>query len=92
MVFTDDNTGWLQFGEINRYADKAIAEGTIPPMIIVMPNGDSSFPISTLMMVKKSMRIFLSKNSCLQSKKRTGSKQTRNTGALLAFQWVAMVP
>jgi len=45
--FTDDNTGWLQFGEINRYADKAIAEGTIPPMIIVMPNGDSSFYINS---------------------------------------------
>lgn len=45
--FTDDNTGWLQFGEINRYADKAIAEGTIPPMIIIMPNGDSSFYINS---------------------------------------------
>ncbi|MBS1577122.1 MAG: esterase family protein [Bacteroidetes bacterium] len=45
--FTDDNTGWLQFGEINRYADKAIADGTIPPMIIVMPNGDSSFYINS---------------------------------------------
>ena len=45
--FTDDNTGWLQFGEVNRYADKAIAEGTIPPMIIVMPNGDSSFYINS---------------------------------------------
>jgi len=45
--FSDDNTGWLQFGEINRYADKAIAEGTIPPMIIVMPNGDSSFYINS---------------------------------------------
>jgi S-formylglutathione hydrolase FrmB len=44
--FTDDHTGWLQFGEINRYADKAIQEGTIPPMIIVMPNGDSSFYIN----------------------------------------------
>ncbi len=41
--YTDDNTGWLQFGEINRYADKAIADGTIPPMIIIMPNGDSSW-------------------------------------------------
>lgn len=40
--YTDDNTGWLQFGEINRLADKAIAEGTIAPMILVMPNGDSS--------------------------------------------------
>ncbi|MGI8952029.1 MAG: alpha/beta hydrolase [Chitinophagaceae bacterium] len=45
--FTDDNTGWLQFGEINRYADKAIADGTIPPMIIVMPNGDSSWYINS---------------------------------------------
>jgi len=45
--YTDDNTGWLQFGEIDRYADKAIADGTIPPMIIVMPNGDSSFYINS---------------------------------------------
>ena len=45
--YTDDNTGWLQYGEINRYADKAIEEGTIPPMIIVMPNGDSSFYINS---------------------------------------------
>ncbi|MEO5996290.1 MAG: alpha/beta hydrolase-fold protein [Chitinophagaceae bacterium] len=45
--YTDDNTGWLQFGEINRYADKAISEGTIPPMIIVMPNGDSSWYINS---------------------------------------------
>jgi enterochelin esterase-like enzyme len=45
--YTDDNTGWLQFGEINRLADKAIGEGTIPPMIIVMPNADSSWYINS---------------------------------------------
>jgi enterochelin esterase-like enzyme len=45
--YTDDNTGWLQFGEVNRYADNAIKEGTIPPMIIVMPNGDSSWYINS---------------------------------------------
>ncbi|HEX5154342.1 MAG TPA: alpha/beta hydrolase-fold protein [Parafilimonas sp.] len=45
--FTDDNTGWLQFGEINRYADKAIANGTIPPMAIIMPNADSSWYINS---------------------------------------------
>ncbi len=44
--FSDDNTGWLQFGEINRYADKAIADGSIPPMIIIMPNADSSWYIN----------------------------------------------
>ena len=45
--YSDDNTGWLQFGEINRFADKAIADGTIPPMIIIMPNGDSSWYINS---------------------------------------------
>lgn len=45
--YSDDNTGWLQFGEINRYADKAIADGIIPPMIIIMPNGDSSWYINS---------------------------------------------
>lgn len=45
--YTDDNTSWVQFGEINHYADKAIAEGTIPPMIIIMPNGDSSWYINS---------------------------------------------
>ena len=41
--YSDDDTGWLQFGEINRLADKAITDGTIPPMIIVMPDGFVSF-------------------------------------------------
>jgi S-formylglutathione hydrolase FrmB len=41
--YSDDDTGWLQFGEINRLADKAIADGTIAPMIIVMPDGFVSF-------------------------------------------------
>lgn len=45
--YTDDNTGWLQFGEVNRYADKAIYEGSIPPMIIVMPDADSSWYINS---------------------------------------------
>ena len=45
--YTDNNTGWLQFGEVNRYADKAIEDGTIPPMIIIMPNGDSSWYINS---------------------------------------------
>ena len=45
--YTDDNTAWLQYGEVNRYADQAIADGTIPPMIIVMPDADSSFYINS---------------------------------------------
>lgn len=37
--YSDDDTGWLQFGEVNQAADKGIREGTIPPMIIAMPDG-----------------------------------------------------
>ncbi len=37
--YTDDDTGWLQFGEANRIADEAISKGEIPPMILVMPDG-----------------------------------------------------
>lgn len=45
--YTDDHTAWVQFGEVNRYVDKAIAEGIIPPMIIVMPDADSSWYMNT---------------------------------------------
>jgi len=45
--YGDDQTGWLQFGEINRYADKAIAEGKISPMIIVMPDAKTTFYINS---------------------------------------------
>ena len=34
----DDQTGWIQFGEVLRIADKAILKGTATPMIIVMPD------------------------------------------------------
>jgi S-formylglutathione hydrolase FrmB len=37
--YTDDDSGWLQYGEIDRMADKAIQSGEIPPMIIAMPDG-----------------------------------------------------
>jgi len=43
----DNNTGWVQFGEINRLADKAISDGTIPPMILIMPDGTKSFYINS---------------------------------------------
>jgi enterochelin esterase-like enzyme len=34
----DDQTGWVQFGEVQHIADKAIMEGNATPMIIVMPD------------------------------------------------------
>jgi len=37
----DDQTGWVQFGEVLHIADKAIAEGKSTSMIIVMPDADT---------------------------------------------------
>ena len=37
----DDQTGWVQFGEVLRITDKAIKEGTATPMIIVMPDANT---------------------------------------------------
>lgn len=37
----DDQTGWIQFGEIQHTADKAIADGSATSMIVVMPDADT---------------------------------------------------
>ncbi|KQS26843.1 esterase family protein [Dyadobacter sp. Leaf189] len=37
----DDQTGWVQFGMVQHIADKAIADGTAAPMIIVMPDANT---------------------------------------------------
>ena len=37
----DDQTGWIQFGEVLHIADKAIRDGSATPMIIVMPDASA---------------------------------------------------
>jgi len=37
----DDQTGWVQFGEVQRIADQAFKDGTATPMIIVMPDANT---------------------------------------------------
>ncbi|MHB8054160.1 MAG: alpha/beta hydrolase [Candidatus Aminicenantales bacterium] len=37
--YTDNESAWIQWGEVQQAADQAIAERRIPPMIIVMPDG-----------------------------------------------------
>lgn len=41
--YSDDETGWIQFGEANRIADKGIANGDFSSCIIVMPDGKVSW-------------------------------------------------
>ena len=45
--YSDDETGWVQFGEINRIADQGIENGEIAPCIIVMPDGKVSWYINS---------------------------------------------
>ncbi len=37
----DDQTGWVQFGEVLNIADKAINEGIATPMVIIMPDANT---------------------------------------------------
>lgn len=37
--YSDDETGWIQFGEANEIADKGIAKGAFPACIIIIPDG-----------------------------------------------------
>ena len=37
----DDQTGWIQFGEVLHIADKAINSGKATPMVIVMPDASA---------------------------------------------------
>lgn len=43
----DDETGWIQLGEIAHYADQSISSGNATPMIIVMPDGFKSYYINS---------------------------------------------
>ncbi len=44
--YTDNDMGWIQFGEANMIADEAIANREIPTMILVMPDGGLSWYIN----------------------------------------------
>ena len=37
----DDQTGWVQFGEVQHIADKVIADGNSTAMIVVMPDANT---------------------------------------------------
>lgn len=45
--YTDDETGWTQFGQTPEIADKVINSGEAPPMIIVMPDAGVTWYMNT---------------------------------------------
>jgi enterochelin esterase-like enzyme len=44
--YTDNETGWTQYGEVSSIADKAISSGDATPMIIAMPDGGVTWYIN----------------------------------------------
>jgi S-formylglutathione hydrolase FrmB len=44
--YTDNDMGWIQFGEAHLIADEAIVKQQIPPMILAMPDGGVSWYIN----------------------------------------------
>lgn len=45
--YSDDETGWIQFGEANSIADKGIANGDFTSCIIIMPDGKVSWYVNS---------------------------------------------
>ena len=37
--YSDDETVWIQFGQANQIVDKGVAEGKVPPCILIIPDG-----------------------------------------------------
>jgi len=45
--YSDDDSGWIQFGEANRLLDAAIMSGEIPPIVLILPDGEVSFYVNS---------------------------------------------
>ncbi|RMG70267.1 MAG: esterase family protein [Bacteroidetes bacterium] len=45
--YSDDETAWVQFGEVNATLDRGIAARELPPMIVVMPDAKVTWYINT---------------------------------------------
>lgn len=46
--YSDDQTGWVQFGEVKRIADQTIGSGRAAEMIIVMPDAEVTWYMNDL--------------------------------------------
>ena len=86
--YTDNETNWIQMGQMKTIADRAIANEEAVPMIIVMPDA-WILGISTRMMEKYLMKTCFLKNLSPIWKKHTGFAVTKKAGQLPDCRWVA---
>lgn len=45
--YSDDETGWIQFGEVKTIADEGIKNGEVTPCIIIMPDGKVTWYVNS---------------------------------------------
>ena len=45
--YSDDETAWVQFGEVHATLDRGIAQRELPPMIVVMPDAKVTWYLNT---------------------------------------------
>jgi S-formylglutathione hydrolase FrmB len=57
--YTDDETAWVQFGEIDRQANQSILAGEIPPMILIMPDAKVTWYVNDVEGKKKYEDFFI---------------------------------
>ena len=86
--YTDDQTGWIQFGEVLRITDKAINDGAATPMIIIMPDADTGFPgYTNAMNGMWNYENFFFEELMPQVENRFRIKKRNNLEQSLACQW-----
>ena len=87
--YTDDETAWVQFGEIDRQADAAILSGEIPPMILVMPDAKVTWYVNDAA-GKNATKTFSLENSSHILIGLIGHARRKNLEESQACQWAVM--
>ena len=87
--YTDNHTGWIQFGEVLQLADNALIKGEATPMIIVMPDADTGIPgyANTLSGKWNYEDFFFLRSLCPMWKPVLGSKKRNVLELFLGYLW-----
>jgi len=97
--YSDNETAWVQFGEVNRVVDQAIASDEIPPAIIIMPDAKVTWYINNHTgtdryedMIFKEFIPFVEKQYRIRSNREFRGVSGLSMGGYGAFAWALRHP